>query len=172
MEAKDQIILGVDPGFHVTGFAIVTICSGKTSLCDWGLLKMRPTDSLIVRVGQFYSFFVKKITDFHITHIAIETSFLGKNAQTFLKLGYLRGILYLLANQNNLNLSEYAPMQIKAAVTGHGGASKEQVANILFRYFPALKNAPSVQRLDMTDALAIALCGAWYKKTLLAQLKQ
>lgn len=172
MEIKDQIILGVDPGFHITGFAIIKVSAGKTALCDWGLLKMRTTDSLSERVGQFHTFFTEKISRFAITQIALETSFLGKNAQTFLKLGYLRGILYLLANQHALGLTEFAPTQIKLTVTGHGGASKEQVAAILFRYFPALKNAPSVQRLDMTDALAIALCGAWYKKTLLARLKQ
>jgi len=171
MEIKERIILGVDPGFHITGFAIVKMGSGRTSLCDWGLLKMRTTDTLVERVGQFHAFFTEKIIQHGVTHLALETSFLGKNAQTFLKLGYLRGILYLLANTHALDLTEFAPMQIKAAVTGHGGASKEQVAALLFRYFPALNNAPAVQRLDMTDALAIALCGAWYKKTPLSLIK-
>jgi crossover junction endodeoxyribonuclease RuvC len=171
MDIKDQIILGVDPGFHVTGFAIIKISAGKTSLCDWGILKMRTTDSLSDRVGQFHTFFTEKISRFAVTQIALETSFLGKNAQTFLKLGYLRGILYLLASQHALGLTEFAPTQVKSTVTGHGGASKEQVATLLFRFFPALNNAPAVLKLDMTDALAIALCGAWYKKTLLAQVQ-
>lgn len=171
MENKDQIILGVDPGFHITGFAIIKLSAGRTALCDWGLLKMKSTDSLVDRVGQFHAFFTEKITRFNVTHISLETSFLGKNAQTFLKLGYLRGILYLLANNHHLELAEFAPTQVKATVTGTGSASKDQVATLLFRFFPALSTLGQVEKLDMTDALAIALCGAWHKKTLLASLK-
>jgi crossover junction endodeoxyribonuclease RuvC len=90
--------------------------------------------------------------------LAIETPFLGKNTQTFLKLGYLRGVLYLLADTHKLVLHEYSPTQVKVSVTGYGGASKEQVSRLVSRLLPAMK-AP--EKYDVTDALAIALCGVW-----------
>lgn len=158
---QQQVILGVDPGFHITGYAIISKESSKVLLRDCGYLKMRSSDSLCKRVGQFNTFFRDKIVNHKITHIALETSFLGKNAQTFLKLGYLRGVLYLLADQYQTELSEFAPREIKATVTGFGGASKEQVALMMFRLFPRLTEFGSIERSDVTDALAIALCGVW-----------
>lgn len=151
-------VLGIDPGFSVTGYAIITVASGKTQLEDFGCLKMRSTDHLSLRVGQFYQFFKQKIIDFQITHLSLETSFLGKNAQTFLKLGYLRGILYLLADQHSLILQESTPTQVKAAVVGVGSASKDQVAFVVQRLFVILTKSGALKQ-DVTDAVAIALCG-------------
>ena len=93
VSASIQIVLGVDPGFSVTGFALVAKAQRITVL-DCGYLKMSAQKTLSQRTGQFYVFFQQKILEHHVTHIALETSFLGKNAQTFLKLGFLRGILY------------------------------------------------------------------------------
>ncbi len=154
----NKIILGIDPGFSCTGFAILKKEGSKISLLDLGALKMKPTDPLPNRVEQFYNFILQKINQHKITDIALETSFLGKNAQNFLKLGYLRGTLYLLASQNKLNLHEFSPSEIKLAVTGFGGADKEQVARVVLRLFMGVKMP---DKLDVTDALAIALCAAW-----------
>ena len=164
MESKAQIILGVDPGFHVTGYAVISKEPRRVLLLDCGYLKMSSQHALPKRVGQFNAFFQEKISTFHITKIALETSFLGKNAQTFLKLGYLRGILYLLADQHNLALSEFAPREIKLAVTGFGGASKDQVADMMMRLFPKLAEFGAVEKNDVTDALAISLCGVWHEQ--------
>ena len=95
-----------------------------------------------------------------INEIALETPFLGKNAQNFLKLGYLRGILYLIADKSELLIHEFSPREIKQAITGFGGADKEQVARVLMRLFPI--GIP--EKLDLTDALAVALCGLWKPK--------
>lgn len=151
-------ILGIDPGFTATGFAIIEKKDGTTRLNDYGYLKLKPADHLSVRIGIFYEYFQQKIEDFSISHISLETSFLGKNAQVFLKLGYLRGILYLLADQNKISLTENSPREIKAAITGSGAASKEQVAYVASRLFPVIKQTKNL-RLDVTDAIAIAFCG-------------
>lgn len=160
MESR-SVILGVDPGFSITGFGILIRDNNKVSVVDCGCLKMKSTHSLSQRTGQFYDFFKTKIQAHSVTEIALETSFLGKNAQTFLKLGYLRGILYLLANQYNLHLQEFAPREVKAAVTGQGGASKDQVAYMVMRLFPRINEVRPTERQDMTDALAVALSAVW-----------
>ena len=128
---------------------------------DYGCLKLSPKKSLPERIHIFYNFFSEKMKAFSITDIALETPFLGKNAQNFLKLGYLRGILYLLASEHGSIIHEFSPREIKLSVTGYGGADKLQVARMILRFFPKIK-VP--QKDDVTDALAVTLCGLWKNK--------
>ncbi len=157
-------ILGIDPGFSVTGFGILQKQTNNTVvLVDYGDLRMSSSKSLAVRIGIFHDFFTEKIERWQITDLALETPFLGKNTQTFLKLGYLRGILYLLSNRHQINLHEFSPREVKQSVTGFGGAGKDQVARVVLQLFPRMK-APDKQ--DVTDALAVTLCGLWRGKQL------
>jgi crossover junction endodeoxyribonuclease RuvC len=156
-----MVILGIDPGTRFAGFGILSKDKQRAFLIDHGCLKLRPTDPLQLRLHQFYDFFSEKIKTYGVTDIALETPFLGKNAQNFLKLGYLRGIMYLLASQHNLVLHEFSPSQVKLSVTGFGGASKEQVARVMMRMFPKMEQP---EREDVTDALAVTLCGLWKNK--------
>tara|TARA_A100001037_G_scaffold278438_1_gene279376 strand:- start:33 stop:518 length:486 start_codon:yes stop_codon:yes gene_type:complete len=154
-------MLGIDPGFRFAGFGILKKEQHRAYLLDYGLLKLPPKKSLVERTGLFYSTFKEKIETHKVTHLALETPFLGKNAQNFLKLGYLRGILYLLADQYNLEIHEFAPRQVKSALTGFGAATKEQVARVILRLFPKITEP---QKDDVTDALAVTLCGLWQQK--------
>lgn len=155
-------ILGIDPGFSFTGFGVLKVANSKTSLIDCGYLRLPTQKHLAERIGIFHDFFVQKIALHKPTGIAIETPFLGKNAQTFLKLGYLRGVLYVLANQNKMSIQEFAPREVKSMLTGFGGASKEQVAHMVFMLFPQLAQLKESERSDLTDAVAITLCGLWH----------
>ena len=159
-----MVILGIDPGTRFAGFGVLKKDGSKVQLIDHGCLILKPSDSLVDRVGIFHSFFEKKIITLQITDIALETPFLGKNAQNFLKLGYLRGILYLLAHVHHSVLHEFSPSQVKQALTGFGGASKDQLATIILRLFPQLNNHTMPLRLDITDAIAVTLCGLWHKQ--------
>jgi len=162
-----MVILGIDPGFSVTGYSILKKTSSSASglraknqitLLDHGFLKMSASQSLDTKVGIFHDLLTEKIKLYEITAISLETPFLGKNPQTFLKLGYLRGILYLLAHQHKLLIFEFAPRLVKQNVTGYGAASKEQVANVLYMLFPQI---PKSLKEDVTDAIAVSLCGLW-----------
>ncbi len=160
-------ILAVDPGFCFAGYAILEKKEQSILLHECGFLKLNPKYLLTKRTGQFYTFFKEKIVNGSITDIALETSFLGKNAQNFLKLGYLRGILYLLVDQHNLNIHEFSPREIKQSVTGFGGASKDQVARVVLQLFPTLRHQ---EKQDVTDALAVGLCSIWRNKSSLFSL--
>ena len=74
-----------------------------------------------------------------------------------------RGIIYLLTHQHALMLVEFSPTQVKQAVTGYGGAQKDQVARVIKQLFGF---DTCIERYDVTDALAVALCGAWQKQSL------
>lgn len=151
-------ILGIDPGFATTGYAVLRKYKGQTSLLDYGALTLSREAALSERIHEFYEVVNNKIARWHVNIIALETPFLGKNAQNFLKLGYLRGILHLLAHQHGTLLREFAPREIKMAVTGYGAADKQQVARVITRLFQGLEMP---KKLDITDALAISLCALW-----------
>jgi crossover junction endodeoxyribonuclease RuvC len=156
---QGAVVLGIDPGTRAAGFSVISLQDRRPMLLESGVLSMSGTLPLFQRVGMFHRFFDEKIGKHAVTRIALETPFLGKNSQTFLKLGYLRGIVYLLQDAYNLELHEFSPSEIKRAVTGYGGADKEQVARFLLRFFPALRMP---DKLDITDAIAVGLCGVWH----------
>lgn len=157
-----MVVLGVDPGTIVSGFGVLKKENNRAFLLESGFLKLGSSKPLQERIYLFHNFFEEKIKKFNITDLSLETPFLGKNAQNFLKLGYLRGILYFLASKYQLQIHEYSPREVKQAVTGFGGASKEQVSRVMMQFFPGIKTPT---KLDITDALAVTLCGLWqYKK--------
>ena len=156
-----MIILGIDPGFSVTGYGILKKEGRTCFLLDYGYLSMSYKKHLSERITIFYDCFKDKIAHFEVTDLALETPFLGKNAQNFLKLGYLRGTLYLLAHQHKLQLHEFSPREVKKSITGFGGASKDQVERVIMQLFPKLG---AQKKQDVTDALAITLCALWKQK--------
>jgi crossover junction endodeoxyribonuclease RuvC len=72
-----------------------------------------------------------------------------------LKLGRAQGVAIAAALQAGLSVVEYAPMRVKQSITGHGAASKEQVAAMLLHIL-GVRELPS--SADATDALAVAVC--------------
>lgn len=152
------IILGIDPGTLFCGYAIFRKESGAIILLDYGCLTMSPHKPLTERVWFVHKKSRELIQKYLVTHVALEMPFLGKSAQNFLKLGYVRGIVYLLVHEHQLTLVEFTPCQIKLALTGSGAASKEQVAHMVRRLLPGLATD---LRHDVTDALAISICGLW-----------
>ena len=100
--------------------------------------------------------------------MALESPFLGKNAQVIFKLGRAQGAAIIAAVSRGIAVHEYAPRKAKVAITGNGSASKEQVANMISRL---LKVELNPSHLDATDAVAIALCHHFQLKNPLAGAK-
>ena len=74
-----------------------------------------------------------------------------------LKLGRAQGVAIAAAIHRDIPIHEYAPLKIKMAITGNGGASKQQVAGML-RYLLHLDADETSDFLDATDALGAAYC--------------
>jgi crossover junction endodeoxyribonuclease RuvC len=155
-----MVVLGIDPSFTATGFVIMQHQANKQQILHYGFIALPANLELSARIGLFYDFFSQLVQTYSVTKISLETPFLGKNVQIFLKLGYLRGALHLIAHQNKLQIVEFAPREIKLAVTGFGAAQKDQVARMIYMLFP---NLPQQKSNDVTDAIAIGLCGLWKK---------
>ena len=152
-------VLGIDPGVIRPGFAIVRKASPSFDLLSAGSLQLNSKEPLSYRLHYMYDFFEKQIVDHSVRALSLETPFLGKNAQNFLKLGYVRGILYLLVSKYSLQLYEFSPRQVKATVTGYGNSDKDQVARALSKFFSVF-SLDGFKNYDITDAIAISFCGA------------
>jgi crossover junction endodeoxyribonuclease RuvC len=92
---------------------------------------------------------------------AVESVFHSRNARSALKLGHARGAALLTLADAGLEVAEYAPTQVKQALTGSGRADKTQVA----RMVEMLLGRTGAVRNDATDALAVAICHATMSAT-------
>lgn len=86
---------------------------------------------------------------------AIEELFFSKNAKTALAVGHGRGAAMLALANAGLPIAEYKPLEVKQALTGHGGADKMQMQQMV-KLLLALDDIPRPD--DAADALAVAIC--------------
>ncbi len=85
--------------------------------------------------------------------MAVENLFNARNARASLILGHARGVVLLAGAQAALTVAEYAPREVKKAITGNGAAAKEQVRFMVMRLLALRGSLP----LDQSDALAVAI---------------
>jgi len=150
-----MVVLGIDPGSLNTGYGVIRRESGVFSVLSCGVIRLHSSRTHPERIGRIYRELEKVIADFRPDRAALETVFLSRNVQSALKLGQVRGAVIALAMNSDLVLHEYAPREVKSAVTGRGAASKGQVAFMVARLL-GINPVPSPY--DVTDALGIALC--------------
>jgi crossover junction endodeoxyribonuclease RuvC len=151
-------ILGIDPGSQVLGYGILEAFPGVAQSCVSGTLRPTPGQDLCERLLYIHREIERLLAAHHPEIVAVETAFYHKNARSTLILGHVRGVVLLAARQANLEVAEYAPREVKMAVTGHGDAPKEQVA-FMVRRLLSLTETPVA---DAADALAVALCH-WHR---------
>lgn len=152
-----RIVLGVDPGTLVTGFAVVSRAGDTLQLLDAGTIRNRGGQSMPIRLKRIYDGLQAIIDLHHPDEFAIESAFYGKNAQSALKLGQARGVSILAAVEKELPTTEYSPREVKRAVVGKGAATKEQVQ---FMVRTLLHLRGDKMALDTSDAIAVAICHA------------
>ena len=161
-EKKIRRILGIDPGFAITGWGIIE--HGKEfSVVSYGCIKTTAGTDYPSRLISISRELDKVIKKFNPDLAVIEQLFFCKNVKTGIQVGESRGIAILTMAKNGLPIQEFTPLQVKQAVTGYGRASKIQVQRMI-QTLLGLSEIP--QPDDVTDALAIAVCGAMTNKTL------
>ncbi|TXT34039.1 MAG: crossover junction endodeoxyribonuclease RuvC [Chitinophagaceae bacterium] len=151
----DAVILGIDPGTQLMGFALLGIQKGKPTLLIMDVLKLTKEKDIYARLEMIYTKITALIQLYHPTSFAIEAPFFGKNVQSMLKLGRAQGVAIAAAMQAQIPVTEYAPKKVKQAITGNGNADKEQVWKMLQTI---LQIAEKPKHYDATDALSVALC--------------
>lgn len=154
-EAKEKIILGIDPGTTVMGYGLLLIEGKKYKVLQYGVIHLKKYETHELKLKKIFERVTAIIDEFLPDTVALEAPFYGVNVQSMLKLGRAQGVAMAAALARDIPITEYSPKKVKQSVTGNGNASKEQVAAML----QTLLNIEELPKLlDATDALAVALC--------------
>jgi len=151
----DKIIMGIDPGTNNMGLGVIGIQNKSVEVIAMDVLNLSKLGNHALKLKKIFETVLRNIDHYHPDELAIESPFYGKNIQSMLKLGRAQGVAIAAALHRDIPVSEYSPRKIKMAITGKGGASKEQVAAMLCRILQ-IRGMPD--SLDSTDALGVALC--------------
>jgi crossover junction endodeoxyribonuclease RuvC len=153
-----MIILGIDPGIAIVGYGIVEFKNQRFQTLAYGAITTKAGVKTERRLEIVYDELDKLIKMFNPDDIAIEELFFNTNQKTAIVVAEARGVILLCAKQNNVNIYEYTPLQVKQAVVGYGRAEKAQVI-LMVRDILGL-NKEKLKLDDTADALAIAMCHA------------
>ena len=159
-------ILGIDPGYGITGFGLIDAQRGSSALLRCGAITTPAGLDFPIRLQMIYNDMVELLKLAQPDAVAIEELFFGQNVTTGIGVAQSRGVILLAIRQAGLEVSQYKPMQVKQAVVGYGNATKHQVMDMTKRIL-GLSQSPKPD--DAADAVAIALCHARSSTSLLAK---
>jgi crossover junction endodeoxyribonuclease RuvC len=160
-------ILGIDPGYGITGFGLIEAQRGQSQLLRCGAITTPAGADFSARLEMIYEDMRQLLEMAKPDAVAIEELFFGQNVTTGIGVAQSRGVILLAIRQAGLPVYQYKPMQVKQAVVGYGNATKHQVQDMTRRILH-LEKMPKPD--DAADAIAIALCHARSATSLLAQL--
>jgi len=150
-----MIILGIDPGFAITGYGIVKYEGNKFSVIDYGAITTKASMQFSQRLLLLNNRLEDIIREYKPEAAAVEELFFNKNAKTAITAAHGRGVALLAAARSGIEVFEYTPLQVKQAVVGYGRAEKSQIQQMV----KVILNLPEIPRPDdVADALAVAIC--------------
>lgn len=150
-----MIIMGIDPGFAITGYGIVRYEGNKFSVIDYGAVTTKASTAFPQRLLELNEQLEELITKYKPDAVSVEELFFNKNIKTALSAAHGRGVALLAAARSGAGIFEYTPLQVKQAVVGYGRAEKAQIQQMV----KAILNLPGIPKPDdVADALAVAIC--------------
>lgn len=163
-----MIIMGLDPGIAITGYALLDYKKNNFKVLDYGVIITESKSPLPSRLIKLYNQLDSLIATYKPEQFAIEELFFNKNVKTALTVGHARGVAILCAGKAGLCINEYTPLQVKQAVVGEGRALKQQV-QYMVKLLLGLQEIPKPD--DVADALAVAICHAYRSEGMEAFLR-
>ena len=159
-------ILGIDPGYGITGFGLIEAQRGQYRLLNCGAITTPAGMDFSARLEIIYEDMKQLLEVAKPDAVAIEELFFGQNVTTGIGVAQSRGVILLAIRQAGLEVCSYKPVQVKQAVVGYGNATKHQVMDMTRRI---LNLAQMPKPDDAADAIAIALCHARSSTSLIAK---
>ena len=149
-----MLILGIDPGIAITGYGLLECGDDNIKIVASGSIQTSKNKSVQERLAELYDDIQEIIKTYKPDVAAIEQLFYFKNLKTVIPVAQARGVIIMALAQNDVQLAEYTPLQVKQTITGFGRATKDEV-----KQMAALALNQEMPKLDDTvDAIAIALC--------------
>jgi crossover junction endodeoxyribonuclease RuvC len=159
-------IIGIDPGLRRTGWGIVETLGNELRFVAAGTVRSDDKETLATRLCQLHDGLSAIIRDTAPAEAAVEATFVNKDATATLKLGQARGVAMLVPALAGLLVAEYAPNAVKKAVIGVGHGEKRQIHMMVKVLLPRAKFDSD----DAADALAIAICHAHHRQSVVGRL--
>lgn len=150
-----NIVLGLDPGTRITGFAVVQKERSHLTLLHHGAIIIPTKLSLPDKYYSLSHEVELLLEQWYPTSVAIEGQFVNLNPQAALKIAMAKASALVACGKSKISVSEYSPSVIKLAVTGSGKSSKSQVSWMVKSLLQCDIASPTY---DVTDAIAIAIC--------------
>ena len=152
-----MLVLGIDPGVSTTGYGLIEARGAHLLFREAGVLRSSASLALPRRLHLLCAQLEELLDGCEPPQVAMESIFQGRNVRSALTMAHVRGAYLLSLARRGLAVREYAPAEVKKALTGHGMAAKEQVREMVQRLLKPTRLPPS---LDASDALALAICHA------------
>ncbi len=158
-----MLILGIDPGSVKCGYGIIDFSNESLKIVHYGLIKPKVADSLLFlnKLKFIYDAIDSLLCEYPIGETAVESQFYSKNPQSLMKLTQAKTVVEIAVINKGIPIFEYTPREIKLSVTGKGNASKQSV-KFMIENICATKLKDEI--LDVSDALAVALCHIYRKE--------
>jgi crossover junction endodeoxyribonuclease RuvC len=150
------VLLGIDPGLRVTGYGLLSQYQGTLTHLEHGSIRTRPGQHAS-RLLEIHNAVSALIRQWQVDELAIEKQFVALNPTSAFAVGEARAVCMLAAAMAGIPVFEYAPTEVKAAVTSFGRSGKDQVQEMVRLRF-GLRQVP--EPADAADALAAAICHA------------
>jgi crossover junction endodeoxyribonuclease RuvC len=148
-------VLGVDPGTASVGLAVVESGARRPQVKWTGTLRTPAGLPAADRLRRIHEGVREVIVRERPVALAIERLMWGQNKDSAMEVSRAAGVIMLAASQAGLRVEEYAPLEVKMAVTGVGNAPKDAVRRALARVL-GIETVPKDP--DAADAVAVAVC--------------
>jgi crossover junction endodeoxyribonuclease RuvC len=148
-------ILGIDPGLHITGYAMLESNFPNVNILEAGVLRA-DGEELAARLLILHRGLKEILEQFSPTVMVVEQLYSHyAHPRTAILMGHARGAVLLAAAERNIPTINYSATRIKKTIAGSGRAPKDQIQRTIQRELglPTLPEPP-----DVADALAVALC--------------
>lgn len=150
-------ILGIDPGFAITGYSVIDYIGNKFKLITCDSIQTKAGESFPLRLKKLYNDLEMIINQYNPDAMAVEELFFNTNIKTGINVAQARGVILVVGSKLKIETFEYTPLQVKQAVVGYGRAEKTQVQKMV----QSILKIDKIPKLDdVTDSMAIAICHA------------
>lgn len=151
----ERMVIGVDPGLASTGIAAVGMTGRRHEIAWADTIRTPAGQPEAIRLRTLYRAVSEAISAWDPQALALERLMWGRNVGSAMSVARASGVVMLAGSEHDLDVSEYAPLEVKMAVTGDGAARKEDVRRSLSRLW-SLVDVPT--QPDAADAVAVAIC--------------
>ncbi len=157
-----SVILGIDPGLNTTGYGVLDSVGKRVKLLEGGVIRSK-SKVLAEKIKEIHDGVCEVIAAFEPKELALEELYSHYDRPTTaILMGHARGAICLAAAQSGISVHSYAATQVKKILTGNGHANKDQMQRAI-QLELALPQYPEPP--DVADALAIALCHFYLRKS-------